>query len=154
MAGLIPFNRRNELANSNSNFENFYNLLDDFFSDSFMPARTLMRDTFKIDIEEQEKEYLVAAELPGIAKEEIDINVDDEYLTISVNRCADSNKDGTTEDGKNYIYRERQMCSMSRRIRLAGAKLDGINAKLDNGILNVAIPKDLKTAKSKKITIQ
>ncbi|MCL2861800.1 MAG: Hsp20/alpha crystallin family protein [Firmicutes bacterium] len=154
MAGLIPFNRRNELANSNSNLVNFYNLLDDFFSDSFMPARTLMRDTFKIDIEELEKEYLVAAELPGIAKEEIDINVDDEYLTISVNHCTEKSNDNTVEEGKNYIHRERQMCSMSRHIRLAGAKLDGIKAKLDNGVLNITIPKDLKTAKSKKIDIQ
>jgi len=56
-------------------FEDFYNMLDDFFSGSLLQSRSLGRDTFKIDIEETEKEYLVVAEIPGVKKDEINLNV-------------------------------------------------------------------------------
>ena len=149
MSGLIPFNRKqSNLARAGAGFEDFYNMLDDFFSDGLMQNRNLLRDTFKIDIVENEKEYLVEAELPGINKEEIDLNVEDETLTISVNRSEEVNN-----DGKNYIHRERRVTSMVRRVRLANAKLEDITAKLDEGVLVITIPKDIKTSTTKKIDI-
>ena len=67
MAGLVPFNRK--ITNTLSNgFEDFYNMLDDFFTDNLPTRRSLDRDTFKIDVEEKEKEYQVKAELPGVKK--------------------------------------------------------------------------------------
>ena len=150
MAGLVPFNwKNNNLARTGTGFEDFYNMLDDFFNDGFMPSRNLLKDSFKIDIEEKENEYLIEAEVPGVSKEEIDLNVDNEDLCISINRVEESNN-----DGKNYIHRERRTNSMSRRIRLAGAKLNDIKAKLDDGILTVTVPKDLKTNSSRKIDIE
>ena len=159
MSGLIPFNRRgNNLARTGTGtgtstgigFENFYNMLDDFFSDSFMPSgRNLLRDTFKIDIEDKGDEYVVEAEVPGVQKDEIDLSIDDDNLCISVNRTEETNN-----DGKNYIHRERRATSMCRRIRLADAKLDEIKAKLDDGVLTVTIPKDIKSGISRKIDIE
>ena len=151
MAGLIPFNRRNNnLARTSTGvgFENFYNMLDDFFGDGVMPGRNLFRDTFKIDIEETEKEYLIEAELPGIKKDEIDLGIEDDNLCISINRSEEVNK-----DGKNYIHRERRISSMARRIRLANASLNEIKAKLEEGVLTVTIPKDEKASTSRKIDI-
>lgn len=47
MSGLIPFNRRNTgLARTGSSFDDFYNMLDDFFSDNMLSGRSLMKDTF------------------------------------------------------------------------------------------------------------
>ena len=153
MAGLVPFNRNKNtnLARAGTGFEDFYNMLDDFFNDSFLssPNRNLMRDSFKLDIQEKENEYLIEAEVPGIKKEEIDLNIDDDNLCISVNRVEESNK-----ESKNYIHRERRASSMSRRVRLAGAKLDEIKAKLDDGVLTVTIPKDVKSSTSRKIDIE
>ncbi|MDR2665008.1 MAG: Hsp20/alpha crystallin family protein [Oscillospiraceae bacterium] len=150
MAGLIPFNRKNNaLARSTTGFEDFYNMLDDFFSDSLLSGRSLLRDTFKIDIEETETEYLIDAELPGVSKEDIDLGIEDENLCISVSRSEEINK-----DGKNYVHRERRAGSMSRRIRLANAKLDGITAKLEDGVLTVTIPKDKAEPHSRKIEIE
>ena len=150
MAGLIPFNRRNSnLAHTGTGFENFYNMLDDFFGDGLMPSRNLLRDTFKIDIEETEKEYLIEAELPGIKKEEIDLGIEDDNLCITVNRSDEVNK-----SGKNYIHRERRASSMSRRIRLANASLSEIKAKLEEGVLTVTIPKDEKASTTRKIDIE
>ena len=150
MSGLIPFNRENSrLARAGTGFDDFYNMLDDFFSDGIMPGRNLLKDTFKIDIVEKENEYLIEAELPGVRKEEIDLNVDDENLTISVTHTEETNK-----DGKNYIHRERRATSMNRRIRLAGAKLEQITAKLQDGVLLITIPKDIKSFSSRKIDIE
>jgi len=150
MAGLIPFNRKNNsIARTNTGFEDFYNMLDDFFNDSWMPGRSLMRDTFKIDIEETDSEYRLEAELPGVKKEEIDLGIEDDNLCISVNRSEEIN-----EDGKNYIHRERRSSSMSRRVRLANAKLNETKAKLEEGILTVTVPKDEKAVNSRKIDIE
>lgn len=150
MAGLVPFNRRNSsLARSGTGFEDFYNMLDDFFSDSWIsPGRSLLRDTFKIDIQETDSEYRIEAELPGIKKEEIDLGIEEDNLCISVNRNEEVNKDGT-----NYIHRERRSSSMSRRVRLVNAKLDETKAKLEEGILTVTIPKNEKANSSLKIDI-
>ena len=153
MAGLIPFNwKNNGLARpTNTGFEDFYNMLDDFFSDNWLTGsnRNLLKDTFKIDIQDKEKEYLIEAELPGVKKEEIDLGIEDDNLCISVNRVEEENK-----DGKNFIHRERRATSMSRRVRLANAKLDEIKAKLEEGVLSVTIPKDDKSTASRKIDIE
>ena len=159
MAGLIPFNnpfnRKNTglaRTNTDTDFEDFYNLLDDFFNDGLTSSRSLLTDTFKIDIEEKENEYLIEAELPGVKKKDVSLDVDGDTLCISVNHTEEINKDG--EKGKNYIHRERRASSVSRRVRLADAKLGEIKAKLDDGVLTVTVPKDVKTITSRKINIE
>ncbi|MCL2854102.1 MAG: Hsp20/alpha crystallin family protein [Defluviitaleaceae bacterium] len=88
----------------------------------------------------RDAEYLIEAELPGIQKDEIDLGIEgDNNLCIQINRIEESNK-----DGKNFIRRERRSSSMSRRVSLAGAKLDEISAKLEDGVLRVTVPKEDK----------
>ena len=150
MPGLVPFNSRNNMRlRTNTGYEDFYNMLDDFFNDGLMPSRNLLRDTFKIDIEEKDEEYLIEAEVPGVTKEEIDLSIEDESLCISINRVEEANK-----DIKNYIHRERRASSMSRRVRLAGANLSEIKAKLEDGVLIVTVPKDIKAKAPRKIEIE
>jgi len=148
MAGLIPFNR-NSFTRAGIGFEDLHNMLDDFFSDNRVQSRSLLRDTFKIDIAETDKEYYVEAELPGIKKDEINLSVEDDNLCISVNRSEEVDR-----DDKNYIHRERRASSMSRRIHLADAKLDEIKASLKEGILTVTIPKYVKMETSRRIDIE
>jgi len=150
MPGLIPFNRKNtNLTRADTGFDSLYNMLDDFFNDSLAPSRNLLRDTFKIDIKETAREYQIEAEVPGIKKDEIGLNVENDELCISVNRVEEVN-----DENKNYIHRERRASSMSRRIRLANASLDEIKAKLEEGILTVTIPKYEKSDNSRKIEIE
>ena len=150
MSGLIPFNRKNNnISRASTDFEDFYNMLDDFFSDGVMPGRSLIRDTFKIDIEEKENEFVIEAEVPGISKDSIDLSIDNDNLCISIKQSEETNK-----EGKNYVHRERRATSMSRRIHLADAKLDEIKAKLEEGILTVTVPKNIKSSASRKIDIE
>lgn len=148
MAGLIPFNKKNFDVIS-SGFDNFQNMLDDFFTDSKAIGRSLIWDTFKIDVQENEQEYVVEAELPGVQKNELNIKLDDGRLTISF-----SKEQSVDEDSKNYIHKERRYSSMSRTVFLADAASEGTGAKLDNGVLTIKVPKKDKPDNSVKIDIE
>jgi HSP20 family protein len=142
MSGLIPFNSRNSLFN-------FGNMLDDFFTENWLPSRNLLKDSFKIDVEDNEQVFLIHAEMPGVSKDEINLDINDGRLTISVNRTEDVN-----EEKRNYIHRERRTTSMSRSVYLADATIEDIGAKLENGVLTVTVPKKAKQSNSRKIEIE
>jgi len=146
LASLVPFNRKNSLANR---LEGFQNILDEFFADSWPYFRAFARDTFRLDVQETEKEYLVEAELPGINKDEIDVELNDGRLTIYVQR-----EESINEEKKNYVHRERRYSSASRSIYLPDAKPEGVKAKLENGLLSITIPKQEKPDNTLKIDIE
>ena len=149
MAGLVPFNKKSKEISTNTGFEDFYNVLDDFFSNDWPLRRTLTHDTFKVDVEDNGNEYLIEAEVPGIDKKDINVELNDGKLMISIVR------DETNESKKrNFIHRERRYSSMSRSIYLEDAKPDGIKAKLENGLLKVIVPKEDKPNNSITIDVE
>lgn len=143
MSALIPINK------SIRAYDDFYNVLDDFFNDAWAPRHSLLRDTFKLDVKETETVYLIEAEMPGVKKEEINLNIENEVLCISVTR-----EENIDQEGKDYIHKERRTSSMSRNIRLANVKPDEIKATLEQGVLTVMIPKLEKADSSHKIDIE
>jgi len=149
MAGLVPFNKKNKEISTNTGFEDFYNVLDDFFSNDWPFRRTLTHDTFKVDVEDNGNEYLIEAEVPGIDKKDINVELSDGKLMISIAR--DENSESKK---KNFIHRERRYSSMSRSIYLEDAKPDGIKAKLENGLLKVIVPKEDKPNNSITIDVE
>ena len=149
MAGLVPFNKKNKEISTNTGFEDFYNVLDDFFSNDWPFRRTLTHDTFKVDVEDNGNEYLIEAEVPGIDKKDIIVELNDGKLMISITR--DENSESKK---KNFIHRERRYSSMSRSIYLEDAKPDGIKAKLENGLLKVVVPKEEKPNNSITIDVE
>lgn len=148
MANLIPFNKKNSLTKTGG-FESFYDMLDDFFTNPLSTGRNLMDDSFKLDIKDEEDKYVVEADLPGISKEEIDLQLDDGRLTISIEREEKEEK-----EEKDYVHRERRYSSMSRSVYLGDIKEKDINAKLEDGVLCINIPKDKEKEKTKKIPIE
>lgn len=147
MAGLIPFNRKRSNLRS-VGFNDFYDLVDDFFSEDWPLRRSLAKDTFKLDVKDDDKNYYVSAEVPGVEKDDINLSIDDGRLNISIER------DEQTEDKeKNYLHKERRYCSMQRNIFLADADDKDIKAKLENGLLNITIPKVAGKKKSRNIEI-
>jgi len=149
MAGLVPFNRKNKEISTNTGFEDFYNVLDDFFSNDWPFRRTLTHDTFKVDVEDNGNEYLIEAEVPGVDKKDINVELNDGKLMISITR-DESNE----SKKKNFIHRERRFSSMSRSIYLEDSKPDGIKAKLENGLLKVVVPKEDKPNNSITIDVE
>ena len=148
MAGLIPFNRKNSDL-MKTNFDGFQNMLDDFFADSWPLSRSLIGDTFKLDVQDNVKEYVVEAELPGVKKNEVNVSLDDGKLKITINRNED-----IEDNGKNYIHRERRSSTMTRSIYLADTDPGGIKAKLEEGVLIITVPKVIRPDNSIQIEIE
>lgn len=145
MSGLVPFNRkrRNLVSREFDDFGDFYNMVDDFFNGS---KKNL--GSFKVDVQEDENKYLVEADLPGVDKNEVDIEINEGNLNISVKR-----EENINEEKSNYIHKERRYSSMSRNIYLEDAKSEDIKASLENGVLKITVPKEPKPSNTKKIDI-
>jgi len=90
-----------------------------------------------IDLVERQNESVVVVELPGVAKEEVKISLEEELLTVKGER-----KTPGLADGASWIRNERPSGSFSRTIRLPHAvKADAVSAELVNGILRITLPK-------------
>lgn len=127
---------------------NVNRMFDAFFSDTFSPSPNYTGETFKMDIQDNDSSYLVEADLPGISKDEVKLELEENVLTIQV-----SKEQPNDEVQGNYVRKERQTSSMSRSIRLPDAKSEKIDAKLENGVLVVTVPKVTKEEKVTQIEI-
>ena len=102
-----------------------------------------------IDLKEDEQEYTLEADLPGMKKEEIDITVVDNVITLKGER-----KHETETKEKGYHRVERRYGSFERTFELPGGfDANKINAHFDNGVLKVTLPKREET-KPKQIEVK
>ncbi|MDH8678664.1 Hsp20/alpha crystallin family protein [Fusibacter bizertensis] len=136
MLSITPFVKNSMQRRNGDGFEDFYNMLDDFFNNSWINDRSQTRNVFKMDIKDEENAFIVEAEMPGIKKEEIKINYIDNQLVISVESQQEQNN-----DQDNYIHRERRYSSQKRSVQLRDVDSSQIDAKLDEGILKIVLPK-------------
>lgn len=148
---LVPYNKRNrDLSERSRDIFNMDNIFDSFFGESFMPAIFAGDTQIKVDIKENEKEYLVEADLPGVKKEEINVDLNDDRLTISVTRNEETNI-----EKENYIRKERKSGSYCRSFYVENVIEDQISAKFENGVLSMVLPKrESEANKKNSIEIQ
>ncbi|MCH4157808.1 MAG: Hsp20/alpha crystallin family protein [Acidaminococcaceae bacterium] len=135
------------------------NLFDDWMDD--FPVRGFLegehnplygkhaKNLMKTDVKELEKGYEVAVDLPGFKKDDLHVELNNGYLTISASKSL--NKDEKDQDGK-YLRQERYAGSCSRSFYVGeGVEEKDIHAKFEDGTLRLAIPKkDPKAIESKK----
>ena len=125
------------------------NLFDDFFMDPFNdPFFTSSRNALygkhsknlmKTDVRETDGSYELDIDLPGFKKDEISAEIRDGYLTVSAAKGLD--KDQSDKEGR-YIRRERYAGQCSRGFYVGeGVTEQDINAKFEDGILRLSIPK-------------
>lgn len=100
------------------------------------------------EISETEKYYRIGLDVPGLRKEELEIEVKDDRLHISGERKSEEKTE------KNTVLRsERRYGKFSRAFTLPQhVKTEAIEARFENGVLDILIPKEEKT-QAKKITI-
>ena len=97
------------------------------------------KNLMKTDVREGEKSYELDIDLPGFSKDEITVQLENGYLSISAAKGLD--KDQENKDGK-YIRRERYAGSMSRTFYVGDQLTEqDIQAKFENGILQLTVPK-------------
>ncbi len=145
MNKLTPFSKVGFPRSLSNN--SYFDLVDDFFNDSFF-TRNIEHDTFKIDIKDEDNQYVIEAELPGLNKEQVSVTYENNQLNISIKY-----EDEVNDEQPNYIHKERRTCSMARSIRLKNVNKDEIAAKLEDGILNITAPKSEEDV-SKTSTIE
>lgn len=105
---------------------------------------------FRTDVTDTGDAFKVEAELPGFKKEDINIDIENDCLTISAERKV------TEEDSKkNFIKRERFYGSVSRSFDVSGVDIEGIDAEYVDGILVLTLPKKAETVPpTRKLTIR
>ena len=107
------------------------------------------KNMMKTDIREHDNGYEVDIDLPGFKKDEINLELENGYLTVSAAKGLD--KDEKDKEGK-YIRRERYAGAMQRSFYVGDTLTqEDIKAKYDNGILSISIPKkDAQAVETKK----
>jgi len=131
-------------------FEGFRN----DWQNAFMYPRGGATDSVRqplVDLADNGKEYIVKAEIPGVNKEDLNIEVSENSIEISA-----ESKEEKREEKKGYIRRERRYASFYRSIPLPEEIVpDKANADLKEGVLTVTLPKtSAPEKKGKKVPVK
>jgi HSP20 family protein len=125
---------------------------DPFFDDFFnMPFFYDRRKVMKTDVREDDKNFYLDVELPGIEKKDIKLSLENGYLTVAVER--EENNEQMDEKGS-YVRRERYYGNCARTFYLGDVREEDITANYNNGILTVSVPKQDVADKKKYIEIE
>ncbi len=130
---------------------NYYGLRDSLFDNIFFPYEHKESNMMKTDVKENENDYELQVEVPGVNKENISIDYENGYVTIAAK--TNKSKDEKDKEG-NYIRRERYSGSYSRSYYVGEVDRESIKAKLDNGVLSIIVPKVKAEEQKKAITIE
>ncbi len=124
---------------------NNFDVFDDFFGDSFFKENNKM---MKTDIKEHDNSYELIVDLPGLNKENINLEIENGYLTIS----AQTKKDNEEQEEGKFIRRERYSGEYQRSFYVGdNITEEDIKASFKNGVLNINLPKkDHQPEKTKK----
>ncbi len=91
-----------------------------------------------VDIREDERHYMVIADLPGVDPKDVEVNLDGQLLTIRGERNTE-----TRYEKEGFSRRERFSGTFTRQFTLpSNVNADAITAKANNGVLEVCIPKN------------
>lgn len=113
-------------------------LFDDNISYSRMPVGAANQIAFPVDIKETPDSVLIKAELPGMKKEDIKINFNENILTIQAERSKEEK-----EEGANYVRTERSYGSFSRSFTVdMPVKQAEARASYQEGVLEITLPKE------------
>ncbi|WP_054692755.1 Hsp20/alpha crystallin family protein [Syntrophomonas palmitatica] len=129
MFDLTPFRRsRGDLVGGDFGRA----LLREFFDNDFFD----FAPSFKADIRENGQEFIVEAELPGMKKDEIVVELKDNTLTISAEK-----KEEINEEKDNYVRRERRMGTFRRSFYVENVDDKRVKADYKDGVLKIILPK-------------
>lgn len=134
---LVKFKSPNEVARASKSLANLFDF-DPFFGDwSVNHFNSKNGFTPKVDVTEDNDNLYVHAEIPGVNKEDVKVNINGDVLTVSGEK-----KTETKDENKNYYRIERTSGSFSRSFTLPSEiVVDKISAEYKDGVLNITLPK-------------
>ena len=141
MYTIVPFRRAFDSA--------FAPLFNDHFMREFFDASNAPE--MRVDVREKEDAFLLEADLPGVKREDVNVDVNDGVLTIS----AEWNTEKKDERRHGYVINERRSGRASRSFTLENVKENEISAEYKDGVLRLTMPKINETEKvARRIEIQ
>lgn len=143
MSSMVPYDRYGRALRRSFPFDGFF---DDFFTSPLVSSSS--DAAFKMDVEDAGESYVISAHLAGVSRDEIDVELNEGRLSISVDK-----KESEETKGKNYLHKETREWTATRGVYLKDAATEGLSAKLDNGVLTVNVPKQVEKANITKISI-
>lgn len=143
MFEMVPFKRNNGLRKRGDDF--FNNFFGNFFDDDFLMPSNFMGNSFRVDLKETEDSYMIEADLPGIQKDAVNIEYENNYLVISAKR-----EDNIEDKNDNYVRRERHYGEFRRAFYVDNIDESKIKASFRDGVLKVDLPKLNKEIQRKK----
>ncbi|MEH7106697.1 Hsp20/alpha crystallin family protein [Bacillus sp. JJ1764] len=142
MNSLFPFKKAKDVSTD------MWDSFTDFFSDNFFAPVRSDTHLFRTDIKDVGDHYVIEAELPGFDKEDIKVEYDQHYLTISAQR-----ESHLKEDKENFIRQERHYGEFVRRFYVKDINEETVEAVFENGILTLNCPKVTPKMEQKHIEI-
>ena len=133
MFEIVPFDRHIRHLAAMDPFREFDELERSFFGNT-----RSMVSAFRTDVVDTGDAFKLEAELPGFDKEDIQIDVENDCLTVSAEHKSEKKEEN---EKKNFVKRERFYGSFTRSFDVSGINVDGIEAKYENGILTLHLPK-------------
>lgn len=115
-------------------------LFGDFGFNEILPS-------MRMDIKVTDTDYVIIADVPGIPKENINIDIEEGYLTIATKAAKENN-----ENNGKWVRRERFTSSQTQKIYVGDVKEEDIKAAVKDGVLTITIPK-MEEKKPEKKTI-
>ena len=104
----------------------------------------------QMNVSETDKEVRITAELPGVAEQDISVELNDDVLVIRGEK-----KDERKEDKENYHFVERSFGTFQRSLQLPfRVEPEQVQARFRNGVLSVTLPKGAQQERSRRIAIQ
>lgn len=129
MFELSPHRKRREMMTNLLGWDP----LKEFLGNDFMPH---LFNEIRTDIKENEHEYIVEAELPGIKKEDLVVELKDNTLTIAAKTFREEKKETET-----YLRQERSAGQISRSYYVENVDADAVKADYKDGVLKIILPK-------------
>ena len=138
----------------------FGDVFDDWFDGFDRDMNQMMKplygkhakDVMKTDVQERDGNYEVDIDLPGFKKDEVNIRLENGYLTVTASKGLDKDEKGDEKSG--YIRRERWSGSCSRSFYVGdGVKSEDVKARMEDGILHLTLPKEEQKALPKADSI-
>ena len=117
-------------------------LFDEFFNDS-LPKHPV--GTMKTDIKESEDKYSLEIEMPGYDKSDVNISLEEGYLTVSATKKYEND-----DTNNKYIRKERFFGTTSRSYYVGDVDKEKIEASYKDGVLLIDLPKEEKKVEEKK----
>lgn len=151
MFNMMPY-RANQNITRRENRGYFEDFANDFFRPFFGDFGMMTEQRpMRVDVRDEGDRFVLEADVPGMKKDDLTVEVNDGVLTITAN--YDEHSEQKNEETK-YVYRERRCGSMRRAFNVEGIQEEGITAAFKDGVLTLTLPKQVEAEKPETHTIE